>query len=244
MVHVLTVRPGNTVPAPGLVVAQRVLLAVIQVQEPARHRVHCVLLENTVDQAKARALTALLDGMLLLVPRLACIVPLVSMHRRPVQGAVPHVLLEDTQVTDMAHAQLVQVEDIPLQMLVAALIVLPERIRMERARRLHALRVLLEHTREQALVRVQPAPLVVSPSPVLTDALTVPLANTPLPGLVCAPHVPRASTLAQDGAHAIAVLLDGTLVPALVAAQTAVMARIRRLLVEAPVLRALPALTR
>ena len=92
--------------------------------------------------------------------------------------------------------------------------------------------------------RVQPAPLVDSPSPVLTDALTVPLANTPLPGLVCAPHVPRASTLAQDGAHAIAVLLDGTLAPALVAAQTAVMARIRRLLVEAPVLRALPALTR
>ena len=158
MVHVLTVRPGNTVPAPGLVVAQRVLLAVIRVQEPARHRVHCVLLENTVDQAKARALTALLDGMLLLVPRLACIVPLVSMHRRPVQGAVPRVLLEATQVTDTAHAQLVLRELIRVLVLLVVSHALQVNIRAVEAVRPVASRVQLERILQHEALHVLAVP--------------------------------------------------------------------------------------
>ena len=72
----------------------------------------------------------------------------------------------------------------------------------------------------------------------LLVVLTVPLVNTLRPGLVRAPRVPLASTLQPDGAYVITVLLEGTPTPVLVAAHTAIMAHIRRLLAEAHVSRA------
>ena len=95
----------------------------------------------------------------------------------------------------------------------------------------------LEDTQYEGMAHVRTVLQVDSLEPALVVALIVLLVNTPQSGLVRAPRVPLASTLQGDGADVITVVLEGTPTPALVAAHTALMASIRRLLAEAHVLR-------
>ena len=71
MAHVRTARPDNMLPALGLVIVQHVLLASTQMRDTDRHLVPLALLVNGVECVIARVRTAVLDGILLLMPRVA-----------------------------------------------------------------------------------------------------------------------------------------------------------------------------
>ena len=103
--------------------------------------------------------------------------------------------------------------------------------------------MLVAPTLVQVTARVRLVQLVDSRMPVLPDALTVLLANTPLPVLVCVPYALLESILVRERDHVITVPLEGTLTPVLVAAHTALRAHIRRLVEEAHVLRVQRVLT-
>jgi hypothetical protein len=156
-------------------------------------------------------------------------------NTRPEGAHLPHathVLQVNTLDGASTHVAIVRVEGILQLVLAAARYVLEVLGPPPLSDQLHASHVLLERTLDMVMAGVRLAGLEDTPQLVLVVVLAVLLVSTPRPGLVRAPRVPLVSTLQVDGADVITALLEGTQVPALVDARTALTASIRRLLAD------------
>jgi hypothetical protein len=179
----------------------------------AMARAHFVLLVDTPQVGPAVALHALQENILTEELVRALVSPVLPVGiLQHAATAVRTVLLVDILIPDVLVAHTVVMGPIR-QALVAHL----------------AFHVQLEDTRGEVMAPVQTVRLVDTPQLGLVVVLTVLLVNTPRSGLVRAPRVPLVNTLHVDGADVITALLEGTQVPALVDARTALMASIRRL---------------